>query len=480
VRNLCRLAIGFLCAPGLILPMLASVGAVEVPKPAVTVNVPRPTINVPRPTINVPRPNVTVNVPKPAVNVTRPVIASPHLTVATPRIESPKSEIKSTAAKIDLSSRTANKPRDHATAIKPKSDRQDIATGRGGVKEESEVNTSARSTISSKFEPSPAPSTSTKLGKLGDVKTSTSSTNPSKFQAQSAGSPASSGGGETVTLNGSTYPVTSDPNHMANNPSGIHWNIAKDGPVPPGLAQYVYFVGNAPIPAGGNPQAGQGSQAAQGLTAPNILNNGLPPSQMGPNNNNGLPTSAPPPPANPWPTTVTTTTSNSGSAPPAGPPMPPSGQSLPPAGQPPAAQLPPNQGAPPVPQSPAPTQATTQAPPTSAVIPNFNSLSEYAAYANSLPPDQRAMFLTDTGQQQAALLKKSQETMSPPPTGNGSGFEGIGQPTTNVVTQSNNAAPPKNAGPNSEILPINGGINQLSNAVSGVTNGRVQAGKLGH
>jgi hypothetical protein len=93
----------------------SSAGAVDVPRPTVTVNVPRPTINIPRPTINVPRPTInvpTVNVARPTVNLSRPTVPTasvphpssgvPHPTATVPHPTDSTPQLKVSQPKVGV------------------------------------------------------------------------------------------------------------------------------------------------------------------------------------------------------------------------------------------------------------------------------------------------------------------------------------------------------------------------------------------
>jgi hypothetical protein len=416
--------------------------AVEIPKPVI--NIPRPTINVPRPAINVPRPSVSVNVPKPnvtkpSVNVTRPTISTSKLTA---KVEIPKPALSVTAPKGEISRRITELPKGSTGKASPNESVQANSNSNHQVEKGAklELNKSPNGLIEGK----------TVQTGLQDPKSNKAVTEPlidnDKAQANSAPTLATD---KKVALDAKSSAVHVLPEPAGGCSGGNLANECKGGQT------YSLSPGNSICPSGclmvWNSTSGSfdppPTGTAQAVQAPNVLSTGMSTAGSGggtPNPNpdyssggrystpdystGGRYSNATPSPSVPAP-------------PPAPPSSPPEAQLPPTVNPPPAAPLPSTEGPPPVAQLPAPIQGTTQAPPASGDIPNFDSISEYRDYALKLPDQERKDFYSDTMQLQADLLKKSRKDFAPatttpsqtapPPTGSGSGFEGIVQPTAN-------------------------------------------------
>ena len=281
MRILSRFAFGFSAVLVFTGGVASSVGGVEIPKPVI--NIPKP--NIPRPTINVPRPNVTVNVPKPTVNVPKPVVNVQRPTVVVPKTNVPKPTIAVTVPKGDVPHRTVDVPKVEVTrpAVSvtqpkislPKAETtkpvgvvekananppQPIINDPAGVAPKSIGESTGRLVTTNPPRPinvaKPARAT-TEVVRSPATSVLSNPNDPSKKSILFAASraqknneqPANTEAGQSVKgANPSTAKSTNDSSVQvaakatANCNSCIPWDLSKDGPVPPGLLPYVYYV----------------------------------------------------------------------------------------------------------------------------------------------------------------------------------------------------------------------------------------------
>jgi hypothetical protein len=248
VQKMKRFIFGFTAAVTVLHVFPAASYAAEIPKPVI----PRPvipTVTIPRPNVTVPKPNITVNVPKPVVSVNVP---RPNVTVNVPKAERSVGNV----SKTDVAKQTG------LSAVRSSSPE----AGKAALQIASPTSTSPTSNAKTGSPPpgSDAKATAT-LGSDSKVLAATSKNQAASKASLSVDShskevlacpngqcsqPSNKPTGANVTTQstiaggggGGGGNVTSDPNHTYGTDRGVAWNIAKDGPVPPGLRPYVYYV----------------------------------------------------------------------------------------------------------------------------------------------------------------------------------------------------------------------------------------------
>jgi hypothetical protein len=417
VRSFFRIAIGCLSSWLLISSGSNPINAVEIPRPVIVI--PKP--NIPRPTINVPRPNVAVNVPKPAPKidvpkphiVTVPSVVVTRRTVDVPRTSSPKLIVNTPEAKSTNIGSSFN-PNATIKASKPKD--PDLAVKDGPLIPQSvspkdpSLRTSSKEAIKAQSTATEKTKASSNVGGFVDCKVGNPACNvdPNTYPAQTTQFPKLNTPAQSQGL--SSGPNGTQPAGSPNNGGSAPLAVTTGGTGPnqcktcvPGNVYSLAdtpgtykFLGAPGCGAAGAPSCWQQVSATTTPVAAITPAPGIDAGQAGSGLNQ--------------------------------PVVPPSRQ--PPIQTSPVQSLQPN-------KNPQPAENFKK---------DFASLSQYAAYADSLPPDQRRIFYNETTGILEPLLAKDKGLL--PKEGNlfqleseitkrkigdgvnnnssGSGFEGIG------------------------------------------------------